>query len=212
MAVAKASQNFVPIKEIRNGVVVLKDGGLRAVIMVSSINLSLKSYEEQRATLFAFQNFLNTLDFPTQIVIQSRKLDIRPYLALLESRIIEQTEPLLKVQTREYINFVRSFTESVNIMTKKFFVVVPYTTPAAAGGVGPLQDIIKAFRPKKEEKRAEEVAFEEKASQLDERVAVAEGGLGRLGLRSARLGTDELVELYYRTFNPGEITGQIKLG
>ncbi|HXK35141.1 MAG TPA: hypothetical protein VJ103_01375, partial [Candidatus Paceibacterota bacterium] len=84
--------------------------------------------------------------------------------------------------------------------------------PAAAGGVGPLQDIIKAFRPKKEEKRAEEVAFEEKASQLDERVAVAEGGLGRLGLRSARLGTDELVELYYRTFNPGEITGQIKLG
>ena len=212
MAVAKASQNFVPIKEIRNGVVVLKDGGLRAVIMVSSINLSLKSYEEQRATLFAFQNFLNTLDFPTQIVIQSRKLDIRPYLALLESRIIEQTEPLLKVQTREYINFVRSFTESVNIMTKKFFVVVPYTTPAAAGAAGPLQDIIKAFRPKKGEKKAEEVAFEEKASQLDERVAVAEGGLGRLGLRSARLGTDELVELYYRTFNPGEITGQIKLG
>jgi len=210
MAVAKASQNFIPIKEIRNGVVVLKDGGLRAVIMVSSVNLSLKAYEEQRATLLGFQTFLNTLDFPAQIVIQSRRLDIKPYLTLLESRLREQTEALLKIQTREYINFIRSFTDSVNIMTKKFFVVVPYSTPPG-GGAGALGDLVKIFAPKKAGKTAEEIGFEEKESQLGERVAIVQGGLGRMGLRSARLGTEELIELYYRTFNPGEVTGTIRI-
>ncbi len=211
MAVAKQSQNFVPIKEVRSGTVVLKDGGLRAVVMVSSINLSLKSFDEQRATLIQFQNFLNTIDFPTQIVIQSRKLDIKPYLTLLENRMKEQTEPLLKIQTREYINFIRSFTEAVNIMTKKFFVVVSYTSAAVGGAGGPFSGLFKAFKPKKEVKQAAEADFEEKTSQLAERVATIQGGLGRMGLRSARLGTEELIELYYRTFNPGEVVGAIRL-
>jgi len=209
MAIAKQSQTFVPIKEIRSGTVVLKDGGLRAVVMVSSVNLSLKSYDEQKATLIQFQNFLNTLDFPTQIVIQSRRLDIRPYLTTLENRMREQTEPLLKIQTREYINFISTFTESVNIMTKKFFVVVPFT--AVTGATGPLSALTDIFKPKGEAKAAAELAFEEKASQLSERAAIVQGGLGRMGLRSARLGTEELIELYYRTFNPGEVVGTIKM-
>src|SRR3989338_7300822 len=124
---AKATQEFVPIKEIRDGIITLKDGGLRAVILANSVNLSLKSSDEQRATIFQFQNFLNSLDFSTQISVQSRRLDIRPYLLLLENRMKVQSEPLLKLQTREYIEFVRNFTESVSIMTKSFFVVVPYT-------------------------------------------------------------------------------------
>ena len=124
---AKATQEFTPIKEVRDGVVVLKDGGLRALVLASSINLSLKSADEQRATILQFQNFLNTLDFSIQICVQSRRLDIRPYLLLLENRIKVQTEPLLKLQTKEYIEFIRSFTESVAIMTKTFFVVVPYS-------------------------------------------------------------------------------------
>src|ERR1035437_1636261 len=124
---AKATQEFVPIKEVRDGIVVLKDGGLRAIVLASSTNLSLKSADEQRATILQFQNFLNTLDFPVQISIQSRRLDIRPYLLLLEDRIKVQTEPLLKLQTKEYIEFIRNFTETVSIMTKSFFVVVPYT-------------------------------------------------------------------------------------
>ena len=124
---AKATQEFVPIKEVRDGIVVLKDGGLRAIILANSINLSLKSDDEQRATILQFQNFLNTLDFSVQISVQSRKLDIRPYLLLLENRMKVQSEPLLKLQTKEYIEFIRSFTESVSIMTKNFFVVVPYT-------------------------------------------------------------------------------------
>jgi len=102
---AKAAQDFVPIKEIRNGVVILKDGGLRAILLASSINISLKSADEQMAIISSFQSFLNSLDFSTQIVIQSRRLDIRPYLLSLENRLKEQTESLLKIQTKEYIGF-----------------------------------------------------------------------------------------------------------
>src|SRR6185369_12025666 len=124
---AKATQDFVPIKEVRDGIIVLKDGGLRAIVLANSVNLSLKSDEEQKATILQFQSFLNTLDFSVQISVQSRRLDIRPYLLLLEERIKVQTEPLLKLQTKEYIEFIKNFTDSVSIMTKTFFVVVPYT-------------------------------------------------------------------------------------
>src|SRR3989338_4884093 len=96
---AKATQGFVPIKEIRDGIIVLKDGGLRAIVLANSVNLSLKSETEQRATILQFQNFLNTLDFSVQLSIQSRRLDIRPYLLLLENRMKVQNEPLLKLQT-----------------------------------------------------------------------------------------------------------------
>src|SRR3990167_1194180 len=99
---AKATQEFVPIKEVRDGVIVLKDGSLRAIVLANSINLSLKSSDEQKATIMQFQSFLNTLDFPIQISVQSRKLDIRPYLLLLENRMKVQSEPLLKLQTKEY--------------------------------------------------------------------------------------------------------------
>src|SRR3989304_9151777 len=127
---ATPAQQFVPIKEVRGGIIILKDGGIRAILLASSINLSLKSYDEQRAVISQFQSFLNSLDFSVQICIQSRRLDIRPYLTLLENRLREIEEPLLKVQPPEYISFIRNFTESVNIMTKSFFVVVPYTSAA----------------------------------------------------------------------------------
>lgn len=124
---AKSSQEFVPIKEVRNGIIILKDGGLRAILLASSLNLSLKSGDEQMAILSEFQNFLNSLDFTVQICVQSRRLDIRPYLLTLETRMRDQVEPLLKIQTKEYIDFIRKFTDEVNIMTKNFFIVVPYT-------------------------------------------------------------------------------------
>ena len=121
---AKATQEFVPIKEVRDGIIVLKDGDLRAIVLANSINLSLKSEDEQKATILQFQSFLNTLDFSIQISVQSRRLDIRPYLLLLENRIKIQNEPLLKLQTREYIEFIRNFTESVAIMTKSTPAVI----------------------------------------------------------------------------------------
>lgn len=212
---ARAAQEFVPIKEVRNGVIILKDGGLRAVLIASSINLSLKSADEQMAIINQFQSFLNGLDFPTQIVMQSRRLDIRPYLLMLESRLKEQNEQLLKIQTKEYIEFIRSFTDEVNIMTKTFFVVVPYSYNSIGQGSGFLDNLMGGISPKKQtggtKKDADLASFEEKRTQLDQRVGVIIGGLGGLGIRSSQLKTDEVVELFYKTFNPGDISQGIKL-
>ncbi len=210
---ARAAQEFVSIKEVRDGVIILKDGGLRAVLIASSINLSLKSSDEQMAIINQFQNFLNGLDFPTQIVMQSRRHDIRPYLMMLEDRIKEQTEPLIKIQTREYINFIQTFTDQVNIMTKSFFVVVPYS-PALIRSSGSIIETLLDRGQKKapSSKQGEDtVAFEEKRSQLDQRINVITSGLGGLGIRSSQLNTEEVVELFYKTFNPGDISQGIQL-
>jgi hypothetical protein len=207
---AKATQEFVPIKEVRDGIVVLKDGGLRAIVLANSINLSLKSNDEQQATILQFQNFLNTLDFYVQISVQSRRLDIRPYILLLEDRMKVQNEPLLKLQTKEYIEFIKNFTESVSIMTKNFFVVVPYTHV----NLKPEAGILKRFFSKenaKEEETRNQLDFEEKRSQLEERVSVIQQGLSRCGINSAQLGTEEVVEVFYKVFNPGELEGKIQL-
>ncbi len=209
---AKATQEFVPIKEVRDGVIVLKGGGLRAIVLANSVNLSLKSDDEQKATILQFQSFLNTLDFSVQISIQSRRLDIRPYLLLLEERIKVQNEPLLKLQTKEYIEFIKNFTESVNIMTKSFFVVVPYTHTILKSDSG-IMKIKNLFSRKNREevKIAKQEDFEEKRSQLEERVGVIQQGLGRCGIKSAQLGTEEIVEVFYKVFNPGEVEGEIRL-
>ncbi len=212
---AKAAQEFVPIKEVRDGVIVLKDGGLRAILIASSINLSLKSSEEQTAIITQFQAFLNGLDFPTQIVVQSRRLDIRPYLLALENRQKEQVEQLMKIQTKEYIEFIRSFTNEVNIMTKTFFVVVPYSPNLIASSGGLLDSLTGGRAAKKQvadTKKAIDLAnFEEKRTQLDQRVSVISQGLSGLGIRSSELKTEEVVELFYKTFNPGDISQGIKL-
>lgn len=207
---AKATQEFIPIKEVRDGIIVLKNDELRAIVLANSVNLSLKSADEQRATILQFQNFLNTLDFPIQISVQSRRLDIRPYLLLLENRILVQNEPLLKLQTKEYIDFIRNFTESVAIMTKTFFIVVPYTHTVLKSDTG-IFDRFFSKRSKEEIQALKQIDFEEKRSQLEERVAVIEQGLGRCGINSTQLGTEEVVEVFYKVFNPGEIEGKIKV-
>ncbi len=207
---AKATQEFVPIKEIRDGVIVLKDGGLRAIILANSINLSLKSDDEQKATILQFQSFLNTLDFTIQISVQSRRLDIRPYLLLLEDRVKVQSEPLLKLQTKEYIEFIKNFTDSVSIMTKSFFVAVPYTHTVLKSDSGILKRLFKR-KSKEEVNLAKQEDFEEKRSQLEERVSVIQQGLSRCGIKSVQLGTEEVVEVFYKVFNPGELEGKIKI-
>ncbi|MES2315147.1 MAG: hypothetical protein V4486_00200 [Patescibacteria group bacterium] len=207
---AKATQEFMPIKEVRDGIVVLKDGDLRAVVLANSINLSLKSADEQRATILQFQNFLNTLDFSIQISAESRRLDIRPYLFILENRMKVQNEPLIKLQTREYIEFIRNFTDSVSIMTKSFFVVVPYGNIGLKPATG-LFSRLFGGRNKAQTQVAEQVDFEEKRSQLEQRVSVIQQGLSRCGINSAQLGTEEVVEVFYKVFNPGELEGKINL-
>lgn len=200
------AQQFVPVKEVRDGIVVMKDGSLCMVVLVSSINLSLKSYDEQRATLMQFQSFLNTLDFPIQIVIQSRRYDIRPYILSLQNRLKEQVEPLLQVQTREYIDFIQSFTDQVNIMRKSFFVVIPYIPPVLTQQKG-LSKVFSFFTKTNTDTKTIS-DFEEERTQLEERVSVVEQGLSRVGLRVAQLGTEEVIELLYKTFNPGDTMTQ----
>lgn len=204
MANARATQEFVPIKEIRNGMIVLKDGTLRAVIMVSSINFALKGSEEQTAIIYQFQNFLNTLDFPIQIYIQSRRLDIRPYLALLKEREALQANELLRVQTRQYIDFIKDFTDRTNIMSKSFFVVIPYQGAIFSPSAGGLFGGSKKDSKEAEAKRTE--TLDELIGQLEQRLQVVEQGLARTGVRSVRLGSEELIELYYKLFNPSEVT------
>ncbi len=208
-ASTKATQDFVPIKEIRNGVVVLKDGSLRIVLMASSINLALKSDDEQTAVITQFRNFLNALDFSVQMFIQSRRLDIRPYIALLEQRYSEQLDELMKIQVREYINFIKDFTEGNNIMTKSFFIVVPYDASVFQSN----QRIIGKFlgRGKKELATEANDAFEQNRSQLEQRVSIIEQGLIRTGVRVARLGTEEAIEFFYKLLNPGELEKPIQL-
>jgi hypothetical protein len=207
---AKATQNFVPIKEIRDGIVVLKDGGLRSVVLANSINLSLKSEDEQKAIIFQFQNFLNTLDFSVQISVQSRKLDIKPYLVMLENRMKVQTEPLLKLQTKEYIDFIKKFTDDVNIMTKSFYIVIPYTPKTFNTSSNPITGFFSK-KTKEQAKLAEQVDFEEKRSQLEQRVNVIKQGLASCGIKSKELDTESIVELFYKVFNPGETEGKIEL-
>lgn len=205
MAPSQATQEFVPIKEVRNGMIVLKDGSLRAVIMASSINFALKSSDEQEAVIYQFQNLLNSLDFPIQIYVQSRRLDIRPYLAQLKEREAVQTNELLRVQTREYIQFIKQFTDSTNIMSKSFFLVVPYqgailTTKGAGGLFG------KSKKTKEEQELQNNETLDELIGQLEQRLQVVEQGLSRTGVRTVRLGSEELIELYYKLFNPSEAT------
>jgi hypothetical protein len=203
---APPTQAFVPVKEIRNGVIVLKEGGYRGVLMCSSVNFGLKSADEQHAITLGFQNFLNTLDFSIQIVVNSRRMDLRPYLALLEEKKVAQKTELMRIQLHEYIEFVRSFTDSANIMTKSFYIVVPYTARTSA----------KAALPffKRGEPAAAAVsdhAFEEDRVQLLQRLNLVASGLSGTGVRAVPLGTEEVIELLYRSFNPGELENPIRL-
>lgn len=211
-APTQTTQNFVPIQEIRDGVVILKSGGMRSMVLATSLNFALKSADEQGAILLQFQNFLNSLDFSIQIFVQSKKLDIRPYIALLEDRYKDQPTELMKIQVREYIEFIRTFVETTNIMSKSFFVVVPYDPPIMTGGKNPLAS---AFGGKKktaaENTATADQKFQEYRSQLEQRVAVVSQGLVRCGIRTAELGTEEVVELFYKLFNPGETEKPIQI-
>jgi len=212
MAIAKTTQEFVPIKEVRDGIIIMKDGSMRAVVLSSSLNFALKSADEQEAIIYQFQNFLNSLDFSIQISVQSRELDIRPYLATLEKQYNEQLNDLMKIQIKEYIGFVKSFTESQNIMSKTFFVVIPFTPTIILGGK--MDKGLKRFLPnanKKEKATEKSDNFEENRTQLEQRISVVQQGLMRCGIRSASLGTEEAIELFYKLFNPGDTEKPIKL-
>jgi len=204
---ALAAQEFLSIESIRDGIVVLKGGqGLRAVLMVSSLNFALKSEEEQDALTFQYENFLNSLDFPLQFAVHSRRLNIQPYLGTLEAREHEETNELLKVQIGEYIEFVRTFVELSNVVSKTFYAVIPLQPSIAeqkAGGL--LGGLAARFGGAAKPAAADaDEQFSQFKDQLLQRVDAVALGLRRMGLRAAQLNTEELIELFYGLYNPTE--------
>src|SRR3569623_884280 len=171
---AEATKELVPIKEVRDGIVELKDGTLRALHMETSINLEIKSKDEQQAIIAQFQNFLNSLEFTAQFFVESRSLDIRPYIGLLEDRYAAELDELMKIQIREYIAFIKDFTERANIMTKNFFIVVPYDPAliARGGAAGALGSLIPNSKSSEVPLTSEQ--FEEYRTQLEQRMSVVE--------------------------------------
>jgi len=193
------TQNFVPIRDIKNGVVILKNGQMNTILLASSINFALKSLDEQTAILKQFQSFLNTLDFSLQVYVQSRRLDIEPYLEQLRARETVQDNDMMRIQLREYINFVGTFVKEVDVMTKNFFVVIPYN-PISINLKSNFSNLLggNSTTTHSDEK------FAEYHIQLEQRVSVVEQGLNRLGVKTVKLQNDELVELFYHIFNPSE--------
>ena len=206
---AKAAQDFVPIKEIRDGAVILKNNELRLVLMASSLNFALKSPDEQNAIIAAYQNFINSLDFPIQIFIESRRIDINPYLMLLDEREKNQTNELLQLQTKEYIEFVKNLVATTNIVSKTFYIVIPYAPSFKIATKEGVSGIFKGFfKTGAKEKTTEETGLEKFAEnklQLQQRADTVIQGLAGIGVRLAPLNTEELIELYYGLFNPGEL-------
>lgn len=199
------TQSFVPLRDIKDNVVILKNGQLNMILLASSINFALKSGDEQEAILRQFQSFLNTIDFSIQFYVQSRRLNIQPYLDLLAGREEAQDNDLMKIQLREYMQFVKTFTTEVDVMTKSFFVVVPYTPVAAnlQSNLGGFKELIGG----KKDVYFDDKNFAEHKLQLEQRVALVEQGLSSVGSRTILLQNEELVEMYYHIFNPGEVGG-----
>lgn len=195
-----ATQTHLPISEVRDGVVILKDGTLRSVLLVSSLNFALKSEDEQNAIISAYVGFLNSLDFPLQIVIQSRKLQIEPYLEKLIAIEREETNELLQVQIADYRAFVQELIDIGQIMTKRFYVVVPYD-PLSNKKKGFFNRFKEVFKPSIAIKLKDD-AFEKRKYELSLRVRKVSSGLASIGLQIASLDTQSLIELYYNTYNP----------
>jgi len=207
---APAAQKFVPIKEVRDGVAILNDGSLRAILLASSINFALKSQEEQRAIIAQFQNFINTVDFSVQFSVQSRNLDIEPYIEKLQAEYKQESNPLLQTQIQEYIEFIKTFTDDADIMRKAFFVVVPYNRSIISKNNGIMNTLKSFFGSNDNQKQTNERSFEKARSQLHQRVGIVEQGLVRTGVRVTQLETEETIELFYQLLNPGNLKTSVE--
>jgi len=195
-----STQRYLDIAAIRDGVIVMRDGTLRAVLMVSSINFALKSEQEQEALVGSYVSFLNTLEYPIQIVVQSRKMNIDAYLQLLKEQEQKQTNELLRAQIQDYRAFVVDLVELGEIMQKRFFVVLAYD-PAANIKKGFLTRLKDAMAPAKVIKMKEK-QFNERRQDLQMRIDGVSSSLQGMSLKVVQLDTQGLIELFYNIYNP----------
>ncbi|MBI4709338.1 MAG: hypothetical protein HY764_04005 [Candidatus Portnoybacteria bacterium] len=191
----------IPVTEIKEGAILMKDGSLKGVLMIGSLNFSLKSSEEQEAITYRYQEFLNSLDFPIQILVSTRKFDVSDYLKTLEQKRVEQENELLKIQTSEYIDFVKNLSQMVNIMSTYFYVIVPFTQSIEKQATGLIEKMKKSFGKKNGETKLP--TFQQMRAGLWQRMEYISSGLSACSLKTVALNDDELVELLYKMYNPG---------
>lgn len=194
-------QNFIEIKEIKDGVAIMKDNSMKAVCACSSINFDLLSQTEQEALVARFQEFLNALDFPIQIIIASRHFQIDDYLNQIKELEKTQTNELLKIQTNEYINFIQSFVEFANIMSKSFYIIVPFSVIESKqeGFFEKVKNIISSTKSSKQKFEIEK--FNQYKTQLEQRVSMILDGLQGLGIKTIPLNDEQLTQLYFEFYN-----------
>jgi type IV secretory pathway VirB4 component len=185
--------------EIASGVIIMKDGSLRMAMMVSATNFELRSEQEQDALTVGYQNFLNSLEFPIQIVIQSRRINLNPYLKKLDDQRAQTSNELIGLQLDSYSDFLRRLLTLANIMTKKFYIIIPYTPPVLKRDSIVAQLMQNVGR---QVKNVEITNFNHYYKELAQSARVVASGLNSLGLRAVQLNTQELIELYYNTYNP----------
>lgn len=200
----RSTQKYIDIAEIREDCVVLKNGALRAVILVSNVNFALLSDQEQEAIVLGFQNFLNSLDFSIQIVVESRVLDIQPYLQLLTDYENAQVNELLREQTRAYREYIASLVTESSIMEKRFYIVVPFSI-IENKQEGFMSRVKKAINPSTVVAQKKE-KFEVYRGQLMQRADQILNSVGAMGMSGQLLDTRKLIELYYSAYNPKEGT------
>ena len=206
-----STQNSLLIAEIRDGIVIMNDGSYRSVIMTKSINFDLMSPEERESVEFAYQNFLNSLYFPLQIFIRSKKVDMRPYLERMNKLRIEQDNMLLALLMEDYIQFIDVLAQETNIMDKQFYVTIPYYPNAdAQKAVDNSKRFLTSFLQKDQQQvvQINEPDLEKAKQELKNRVQSVMSGLQQIGVQSIPLDTEELIELYYDSYNPDTATRQ----
>ncbi|OIO48474.1 MAG: hypothetical protein AUJ34_03075 [Parcubacteria group bacterium CG1_02_41_12] len=195
-----STQQYLDIAEIKDDVVILRDGSIRKVLIASSINFALKSEDEQNAIISGYISFLNSLSFSVQIVIQSRQLNIDGYLEQLKQKEQEQTNELLHVQVQEYRAFISQLIELGDIMGKRFYIVIPYK-PGKDARKGFVSQLGAVFSPAKVITLSEKI-FSQYIEKLDTRVNTVIGSLSGIGVTAVPLDTRNLIELYYSSYNP----------
>jgi hypothetical protein len=199
------AQNTLQIAEVRENMVVMRDGSFRAVVACKSINFDLMSSREREGVEYSYQNFLNSLYFPAQIFIRSQRVDIGPYIDRLSTMRRNQDNMLLGVLMDDYINFIDVLSQEANIMDKSFFIVVPYYP---AGDLGDLRDQAKGFfgklfaKPPTETIKIDQTSYAKAKEEIGNRVNAVMSGLFQIGVKSVQLNTKELGELYYNIYNP----------
>lgn len=201
----QSTQTTLLISEIRDGMVIMKDGSFRAVIACQSINFDLMSETEREGVEYSYQNFLNSLNFTTQILIRSQRVDIGPYISRLAEIRRNNDNMLLGILMDDYINFIDALSQDANIMDKSFFIVIPYYPSAEyEKQLYETKNLISVFQKNKVQPvtRIDRATYDKAATEINNRVETVTSGLFQIGIRSVRLNTKQLAELYYDFNNP----------